>query len=352
MARRKHFWGRSPISHGGGPKVWRMVLFLFVLGMIYSQTRQAANWAWLARAAQAQQQVADSPPSSAPAADAPGDGKTAEPAAGNQAAQDKTAAGPDRSWETIKEGPTDKEEWDKKAVKDSLAVVTDKTAIQESEMPAYWNLMRWTLAQSFHQLEERTAKGVKMNDLWTTPADYRGKLVRMPLHIRRISKFEAKGENSAGVKTGYEIWGWADHSHSLPFAVIVPELPPGLDVGEEVAADGVFSGYFFKWMRYTPGVGSDRSAPLLIGRVIHQPKQVMKAPSLSDDPLLVWVGSAVAVATLGILLWAALSSRRIRPIVSTPRDEEAAVAFLSAALESDPASRSRPETEAVSAKDA
>jgi hypothetical protein len=341
MARRKHFWGRSPLPNSGGPKVWRMVLFLFVLGMIYSQSRQAANWAWLARNAQAQQEQAAAADSPSPTA----------PAAGDPAASDKPGTTPPPAWETIKEGPTDKDEWEKKAIKDSLAVVTDKTSIQESEMPAYWNLMRWTRAQSFRQLEERAAKKVTMNDLWSTPADYRGKLVRIPLHIRRVSKFEAKGENSAGVKTGYELWGWADHSLSLPFAVIVPELPPGLEVGEEIVQDGVFSGYFFKWMSYQPGVGKARSAPLLIGRILSQPKQVMKAPSLSDDPMLVWFGSAAGIAVLGILLWAGLSSRRIRPIVTAPRDEEATMSFLSGALGPDSTSRPVRESEFVAAKE-
>ena len=361
MARRKHFWGRSPLPHNGGPKLWRMILFLFVLGMIYTQSRQAANWAWLARTAQAQQPAAvESPP---PAAGAASEGENpAKPAASdpaasdipagtdNPAAPDKPADKPARSWETIKERPTDKEQWDEKAIKDSLSAVTDKTAIQESEMPAYWNLMRWTLAQSSFQLEERAAKNVTMNDLWTTPGDYRGKLVRMPLHIRRISRFEAKGENSAGVKTGYEIWGWADHSHSLPFAVIVPDLPPGLAVGEDVAEDGVFSGYFFKWMRYTPGVGKERSSPVLIGRIVAQPKKVMKSPSVSNDPLFVWLGVAGGLAVAGMVIWSRFSSRRTGPVVSLPKDEETAMAFLSRALEPDGASPSRRENETAASR--
>lgn len=327
MARRKHYWGRSPLPHDGGPKLWRMMLFLFILGMIYTQMRQASNWAWLARSAQAQEAA----PQKAPA-DNPGSAPL--PQTGEAPASPNAPPAP-KPWETIVEGPTDKEEWEERRIKDSLAVVTDKTAIQDADMPAYWNLMRWTRAQSTADLTARAQPGVSMNDLWQNPTDHRGKIVRIALHIRQIKKFETKGENSAGLKTGYELWGWSDDSKSLPFAVIVPELPPGMEVGDSVMEEGVFAGYFFKWLWYQPGVGKSRSAPMLIGRIHAEPKMTKTTPSLRQDPLFGWVVGGVGVVVFGIMLWARLSPRRIKPIVTTPRDEEAAMSFLEGAFGTD-----------------
>jgi len=301
-----------------------MVLFLFILGMIYTQMRQASNWAWLARSAQAQ----DSAPAASRSA-------AEEPARG---AADKTGpvagqtAPPAASWETIRKGPTDKEERDQRPVKDSLEVVTDKTAIQDADMPAYWNMMRWTLAQSSRELVERAKLNVTMGDLWAAPRDHRGEIVRIALHIRQIKKFDAVGENSAGLKTGYELWGWSDESMSLPFVVVVPELPPGMEAGASVVEEGVFAGYFLKWLWYQPGVGKARSAPMLIGRVTSQPKKVMQTASLTSDPLFGWAIGGVAILVFGILLWARLSPRRIKPVMTIPRDEETALAFLQGAL--------------------
>ena len=328
MARRKHYWGRTPLPHDGGPKLWRMILFLFILGLMYTQMRQASNWAWLARSAQAQESPRTEKAAGNPAPEGAPQTGDAPPA---------TTAPAVQPWEKIVAGPTDKEEWEERRIQDSLEVVTDKTTIQDADMPAYWNLMRWARAQSAADLAARAQPGITMNDLWQGPKKLRGKIARIPLHIRQIKKFEAEGENSAGLKTGYELWGWSEDSQSLPYVIVVPELPPGMEVGNAVVEEGVFSGYFFKWLWYQPGVGKARSSPMLIGRLQAEPKVVKVTPSLREDPLFGWVVGGVAIVVFGILMWARLSPRRIKPIVTIPKDEAAALSFLEEAFSSKPA---------------
>ena len=132
-------------------------------------------------------------------------------------------------------------------------------------MPAYWRCLKWARAQSFAQLDQRAIHGLVYTQLWEQPDKYRGKLIRLRLHLQRILDWEAP-ENSAGVRRVYEAWGWTDESKSFPYVVVLSDVPKGIPLGDNLHEEGLFVGYFLKTMAYT-AYNRNRSSPLLLGRM-------------------------------------------------------------------------------------
>jgi hypothetical protein len=302
MSRSRRRWNQSPLPAARTMSIWRMTLLLFVLGLIYSQASQPATWAWMAN-------------DEAPAAAQPVVPATA-------------------SWtEMFEAGPTDAEEWDYRETRDKFSAIVDQTPQALQDMPAYWMCLRWALAQSFAELNSR-AKSVTMSRLWSEPDAWRGRLVKLRLYIRLIEEHPAP-ENSAGVKSVYELWGWTDESKSLPYCVVVAELPPGLKPGADVEYEGQFVGYFLKWMRYVPGAGEERSSPLLLGRIRAAAPRAANTGAVKG-PMFAWAVGAAAILIVGMFValrfW---PSRRRAPRPDGPvRDDEgAAMTFLQTAFE-------------------
>jgi hypothetical protein len=145
----------------------------------------------------------------------------------------------------------------------------------------------------------------------------------------------AAPENSARLKVVYELWGWTDESKSLPYCVVVPELPPGMKPGGDVDHEVQFAGYFLKWMRYTPGAGEERSSPLLLGRVRAAAPQAASARTIRG-PLFDWAVGAAGVLIVGMFVAIRFlpSRRRVpRADVQARDDESSAMEFLRTAFE-------------------
>ena len=118
-------------------------------------------------------------------------------------------------------------------------------------MPAYWRCLKWARAQSFAELERRAADGVVYTQLLEQPDKYRGKLLRLRLHIRRVLDWEAP-KNSAGVRRVYEAWGWTDESKSHPTSPSSATLPAGHETGRQPAGGGGVCRLFSQNDRPTP----------------------------------------------------------------------------------------------------
>jgi hypothetical protein len=170
-----------------------------------------------------------------------------------------------------------------------------------------------------------------MSQLWEEPDKYRATIVRLALHIRMIEEHPAP-ENSAKVDRVFEVWGWTDDSKSLPFCCVVPELPPDMKPGVDLSYEGVFVGYFLKWMKYTPGVGKDRSSPILIGRIRSIPNAVARNAPPTAGSWIVWLIFAVVAVPIGWLAWSRRSTPMRRVQTAAPHEQEAALAFLQGAL--------------------
>lgn len=247
MNRRSHARHlRSPAASyfpGGAMfRVGSMICCLLILGMIYTHAKNPATWRWLVNEGNVRADAAT------------------EPIKGNREAEPTPK-------EMIVPGPTDDDPAESKAAQPLFDIQTDRAPLAPTEMPAYWTAMRWARAQSFEQLSKRARENVRYSELWEQSEEFRGDLLKLRLHIRRVLEYDAP-ENSSGVAKVYEAWGWTDDSKSFPYILVFSELPPGMKVGAEVHEEGVFVGYFLKTMLYT-AYDANRAAPLLVGRMRH-----------------------------------------------------------------------------------
>ncbi len=273
-------------------RCFSLVLMLAVLWMIYDGVRQPATWRWLASAEETRPEAA---PPEAPA-------------------PESAAA------EMIVPGPTDLDQDSQEEMQSHFRFVSDRTPLRSREMPAYWALMAWSLAQSQSELEERAQPEPAVSQLWEKPGDFRGKPLRLKLHVRRVLEYEAP-QNSLGLKKVYEVWGWTDLSRSFPYVVVVPELPPGFPVGPDVTGEAVFTGYFLKIMAFQ-AFDNARGAPLLLGRLRKAtpggPRREPLSSSLNGWPWALGVG---VVIVAGALAGLALRTKKRPPLpASLPGD--------------------------------
>jgi hypothetical protein len=250
------------------------IVALMILGMIYSRARDPRTWRWMA-----------------PEDDVP-------PVAAIPAQAGPNAA-PPAPTETVVEGPTDLDELNSPEVQTQFAAIGEKSELALEEMPAYWRLMKWSRAQTFDELQTRAARDVLYIRFFEEPEKYRGVPVRLRLHIKQIISWDAP-ENSAGVKTVYEVSGATEDSDTFYYIVVCPELPAGMRTGTKLDEEGVFVGYFLKVMPYQAAV-KRLAAPLMIGRLRAVPR--VAAPPAPSLPPWVWMASAVVVLAAAAWGW-------------------------------------------------
>jgi len=294
--------GSRPASEA--TRIVRMIGLLVILGLIYQHARKPETWTWLA------------PDQNELLAEAPA---RAEPMV-----QAGTTNNGRESWqETIIEGPTGEDGDERAEARRLFQAVTDKAPLVKSEMPAYWQLLKWALAEPMVKLEGRADRNAVFVQLFEEPDKFRGELIRLRLHIKRILKYDAPG-NSAGIKAVYEIWGWTDDSRSYPYVVITSELPPGYKLGADVPDEGMFVGYFLKWMNYT-AFDKTRTAPLLLGRIrrVGPASPVNRGLKLaqSDEWILWGSGGLIILSVAGWVIFGRLrAARQARPKVDRTQD--------------------------------
>jgi hypothetical protein len=286
--------------------LFRTVAFLIVLVLVYSWTRNPRSWRWLE----------NSQPTSSPSnrTDAREETHTA-------GAQRQNAAGKASPAETIVPGPTDQNDAEAAAARTLFQAVTDRAPLAKIEMPAYWRLLKWARAQSFADLERRALPGVVFTQLWEQPDKYRGKLLRLRLHIRRILDWDAP-ENSAGVRRVYEAWGFTDESKSFPYVVVFSDVPKGIPLGDNLQEEGLFVGYFLKTIAYT-AFNKNRSSPLLLGRMEWQGAAAPAHPIVGRNDWF-WIGTVGVPVLLFIVFGTWFRMRRVRGVklpAAWPADE-------------------------------
>lgn len=220
----------------------------------------------------------------------------------------------DSKLEEIVAGPNDRDDVESQRARDLCQLVTDRTPLKPREMHAYWKLMTWSRTEPFADLQARALNDVAFTQLWEQPDRYRGKLITLRLHVRRVLKYDSP-PNPQNLPFTYEAWGWTDESRSYPYVVVFPECPPGLPVGTDIRGEVVFVGYFLKVMSYT-AFDTARGAPLLVGRVQAIPVHTLPAPS-RPDPLWMIIVVLGATIIIGLGVWFQLRSRRSVQLHST-----------------------------------
>jgi hypothetical protein len=300
--RRRRSRNRAFAPFGSNPTsaLLRMGTLLIVLGLIYSWAGNPQSWKWLERDSNT------SDPSEKPGFE----GALAQvgPSNGNEKTARTATESASSLGETVVAAPTDldKAEWEKSAK--LFEAVSDKTVLAPEEMPAYWRCMKWARAQTFAEMERRAARDVAYTRLFEQPEKYRGRLLRLRLHILRILDWDAH-ENSAGVKHVYEAWGWTDQSNAL-YVCVFSELPEEMKLGETQHQEGLFVGYFLKDLGYQ-AFNRNRAAPLLVGRM-QRVASAAPAPLVArSDRGWLW-GIAIVFVAIGFsAAW--LRLRRGRP---------------------------------------
>lgn len=254
MRHRVRPYGQSITGHRG----FSLLMALMLIGMLYEFTSQPATWQWLAEAEDevpvaAQSPVADAAP-------------VAKTGANKAAPTEKAAAAPAKpeSTEKVVPGPNDLDAEEIASFRKKLPLLKDEADLMPREMYSYYQLLGWARTEPIKKLEQRADANTTFTQIWQDRDKYRGKLVRLRMHVRRVLKHDAPG-NPLGIKQLYEAWGWTEDSKSFPYCVVFPELPKGLKLGADVRGEIVFVGYFMKIMRYK-AFDSERGTPLLIGR--------------------------------------------------------------------------------------
>ena len=265
--------------------LFRMVAFLIVLALVYSWASKPQSWSWLEDRSETNTFDPDVEENQAANAPAPATGEKKSPVV-----------------EEMVPGPTDQNEAEAAAAHHLFEAVTDREPLSKIEMPAYWRCLKWARAQSFADLERRAEKHVAFTQFWQQPEKYRGKLIRLRLHVARILTWDA-GENSAGVRHVYEVWGWTDESKSFPYLVVLSELPKGIPLGDGLHQEGIFVGYFLKTMKYTAS-NTNRSSPLLLGRMHWLPTTAPVHPVIARNDWR-WIGlvGIPVVLLIGLITW-------------------------------------------------
>jgi len=216
-----------------------MLMALLVLGALYERLRDPSTWKMFA------------------------DDKSA-----SEAVPTETVAQSEP--ELVVPGPNDEDEAEVAAIQEFFELVTDKSILKPREMDAYWRLMDWSRTVPFDELKQRAKSDVPFTQLWEQPEKYRGKPIKLRLHVRRVLEYDAP-ENPSKLGKVYEAWGWT------------------------------------KVMTYT-AFDHNRGAPLLVGRARLISTPVTAVSTRSDSTsILVFVIAGIIAA--GIAIWAATRPR-------------------------------------------
>jgi len=285
-------------THHSGQRLVSMLVMLVVLGLIYNRAKDPKTWRWFADDSETQLAQVD--------------------------VKGKADAGKlEKPWtETIVEGPFDTDAEEMEEARKEWEAISDRTPLDGTEMAAYWRFFKWSRAQSFADLERRSQRDTAFTQLWEVPEKFRGKPMRLRMHIKRILSWDAP-ENTVGVTKVYEAWAWTDESKSFPYVVVFSELPPGMKVGTDISFEGVFVGYFLKNMSYH-AFDVRRAAPLLVGRMKNVSRPPPAAINGGDRVIWNWLIAGVVLGAIGIGVWLRFGRRRRVSVDAAlrPVDEE------------------------------
>jgi hypothetical protein len=216
--------------------------------------------------------------------------------------------------ETIVPGPADDDPLEMELARKEFEAVLDKAGIVQTDMFAYWRLMKWARSLSFAELQQRARKDDPFRELWGKPEEHRGELIRLRLHVRQVVGSKAV-KNALGVERTFDVSGPTDKSVANPYVVVCFELPPGIPEGEGLFVDADFVGYFLKVWGYGGGDSKDRGAPLLIGR-LRAVKSGKSVAAAREEGLLamVTIGAAILLAAMLIVFIWQFTRKKRSPI--------------------------------------
>jgi hypothetical protein len=163
--------------------------------------------------------------------------------------------------------------------------------------------------------------------LMQEPRKYRGEVVHVEGHLRRIRRFDPPMmAEQAGVRDLYEGWLFDKTYGANPLCLVFTELPEGLTVAEKMDQPVTFDGYFFKRYRYqaADGKAEGREVPLLIGNapVLTVAPVAATPPADSGWSTSLLVGFMVLVLVsggllLGLIWWFRRGDHQVRSRIAS-----------------------------------
>ena len=268
MSRRD--WRALPVPPGRSTNVRLLISIgmLIILGMLILQAANPDNWKWLAG--------------------------------------EETKRLPVYAEYKIQEGPidTDPEEW--KAAEKGLGLVEDKKPHDNYLNALLKNrYLKWVLRQKPEDLYRRKPATERLSDLINRPNEFRGKLVRFRLHIKRCLPVPSPNKEVADYDNLHEMLGFQDNTGMWLYWLFTPGTPKGFPIGEQIPAQTVdVVGYFHALRLYQDANEKTYFAPEIVGTSIWYP--IEKAPVQPISwPLI--IGFLVALPVGVLVLWKMLS---------------------------------------------
>jgi hypothetical protein len=196
----------------------------------------------------------------------------------------------------------------------------------QMELKAYDFILAHAKRQPVERLRKYSIKNVPVENLFhPIRQDYVRELLHFEGHLAAVLGMKATDDlkNLEGVDRLYE--AWVAFRGSNKFAcVVVSELPPGIQPGENQTANVSFDAYFFREWHYEsrrvkdPGRDPDKrqweKAALFLGRTFEVTAPDEPAPTYTPAMLAgIALGLlALGLAALGLGLWFRRGDRRIQ----------------------------------------
>lgn len=199
----------------------------------------------------------------------------------------------------------------------------DKERITSREGATYYSILRYAAAVDYASQQKAARKNVERRinevkkdvwrknpdlefpvyvDLFKNPDLYRGRLVTMDGHVRKLT---IAGENEQGFDRIYEAWLFNDAAQNNPAVVVFTLKPAELPLGDDLRGTVTFTGYFYKLYAYD-AQDTGRFAPLFLAKEV---KWRPEEPSTFGPPGAVLYAIA-ALVVLGVVILAWIGNRK------------------------------------------
>ena len=121
---------------------------------------------------------------------------------------------------------------------------------------------------------------------------FRGKLVTMRGHIRKLVSYDAHA-NAQGITRLYEAWLYTKDSATNPAVIICTSIPEGMPIGDRISESVTVTGYVFRLHQYEALSKKGRYAPMVLAR------QIDWKPREEPPGLPAWLpGALIALVVL------------------------------------------------------
>jgi len=269
-------WRSAPVPAGKSTNVRLLVSIgmLGVLALLVLQAREPRNWTWLT-----------------------GDEAERKPVFAEY---------------PVQQGPTDldPEEWS--AASKNFEIVKDQQARDDHLNAMIKNrYLKWVLRQKPEELYSRKPVEVSLQQLVNQPKEFRGKLVRLRLSIKRCLPLPSPNKENPDFANLHEMLGFQDKTGLWLYWLFTPGIPKGFPTGEIIDSQTVdVVGYFHTLRAYMDANEKKSLAPEIVGTAVWYPIDKAKTAPTSW-PLI--IGFAAVLPIGALVLWKMLSGPQMSP---------------------------------------